>query len=372
MYRQSNVLSAPHIAAWSLALMVSMSCDGTQDTASGPDGLEDVSSSDERNEADSLDSDASVGDDSDTAAAFSAVVVTFNTGSSVSLRHGDGSDDGYSAAQAAITDEWYGNGLSWKPFVESTAQFFDELQPDIVAFQEIFHPGECPGIPEEARLGTVCEDWEPGHPTVAQRLLSQGWQVMCNPERPDKCLAVRNEFGRFEGCDDELCLEGMAGFGVDGCSSGVRIGRARIRLADGGRLTVINVHGTSGINSEDAACRAKQVDQVFADFGDGEPGANGERNLILGDFNTDPGRFVGSDESADRWRQYVGSGLPFHFHTEIGPDAEPTYAELFNIDHVVSDQFQGDCWAAGVSEGHPDVLEAVFFDHRPIVCTLTD
>ena len=32
----------------------------------------------------------------------------------------------------------------------------------------------------------------------------------------------------------------------------------------------------------------------------------------------------------------------------VGPDAEPTYGGIANIDHVLSDAFQGDCWTAGI------------------------
>lgn len=54
----------------------------------------------------------------------------------------------------------------------------------------------------------------------------------------------------------------------------------------------------------------------------------------------------------------------------MGPTATPTYAGLFNIDHVVSDVATGSCWTAGISPGHPDVLDAVYFDHKPVVCAL--
>jgi hypothetical protein len=67
----------------------------------------------------------------------------------------------------------------------------------------------------------------------------------------------------------------------------------------------------------------------------------------------------------------VGEGLPFHWLTPIGTDADPTYAQLFNIDHMASDVYvSGGCWAAGVTEGRPPVTAMVYFDHKPIVCEL--
>jgi len=108
---------------------------------------------------------------------------------------------------------------------------------------------------------------------------------------------------------------------------------------------------------------------VFVDIGDGEPGASGEQNLILGDLNTDPGRMADNDASAARWNDFV-TGDPFFFVTAVGEDAPPTYANLANIDHVISDAATGSCWHAGVDDGHPDVIDAIYFDHVPAVCSL--
>jgi hypothetical protein len=65
----------------------------------------------------------------------------------------------------------------------------------------------------------------------------------------------------------------------------------------------------------------------------------------------------------------VGAGAPFRFLTEVGEDVAPTYPGLFgvsfNIDHVVTDVLTGACWAAGVTPGHPPVMEVSPFDHTP-------
>jgi hypothetical protein len=102
------------------------------------------------------------------------------------------------------------------------------------------------------------------------------------------------------------------------------------------------------------------------------PAARGERNVVLGDLNTDPIRAVDFDPSAQEWSQHVGAGKPFHYITAAGVDATPSYAGLFNIDHVVSDAFEGSCWVAGITEGHPAVTATVYFDHKPAVCRLPD
>lgn len=296
-------------------------------------------------------------------------VVTFNTGTGVEGAHDSGPDDGYSREQAEITDAWYGNGLAWTDFVDDTRAFFDAIDADVVVFQEIFWTGDCPTIPQEAHNGYVCDGWTDSQPTVAQQVLGDGWQVICHPGKPDKCLAVNRRLGSFRGCDGDFCLEGADGFRVDGCGSGSRIGRGVIDRVDGGPpLTIVNIHGSSGFNASDSDCRVRQFEQVFVDFGDGEPAANGETNLVLGDFNTDPVRLNPQDSSAARLTDFVGPGLPFAFVSAVGRTVTPSYAGLFNIDHVVSDVFVGACTSAGIEPPWPAPTEAVFFDHAPLVC----
>lgn len=65
-------------------------------------------------------------------------VMTFNTGIP---RCEDSADAQYTCDPAAIADDWYGNGLSFVAVMDDTRAFFDAIRPDIVGFQEIFHPG---------------------------------------------------------------------------------------------------------------------------------------------------------------------------------------------------------------------------------------
>lgn len=309
-------------------------------------------------------------DDDDSATEPAPIVaVTYNTGTSEGMGHDAPPDDGYGEEQAAVSDAWYGDGLAWVPVVEDARAWFAATPADIVGFQEVFWSGECPAIPEELWPGWVCESWQEGDPTVAQVVLGDGWQVACHDGKPDKCLAVRRAFATIDGCEGDLCLDGLDGAQIDGCGGGSRVGRARLTLADGGSLTVVNVHGSSGLAQDDKECREAQFRLVFEDLGDGEPAANGARNVVLGDFNTDPGRFLGTDPSA-AWLAEVVEGSEFAFHTEVGADATPTYAGLANIDHVLSDAFAGDCWHAGLDAEHEAVTEVVYFDHVPAVCSL--
>ncbi len=274
------------------------------------------------------------------------VAVTFNSGTTESMGHSLGE----------ISDAWYGDGLAWLPAVEATRAFLEDTRPDLVGFQEIFDPEACADIPPEHHDDFVCERWALGDPSVAEEVLGPDYDVRCHPGKPDKCLAVRSSFGTFRG--------DLQGGEVEGCGSGARVARGVVDRADGTELVVVNVHGSSGVSPEDQDCRTRQVDQVFVDLGDGEPAANGDANVILGDLNTDPGRWADFDPSAARWLDFVGDGRAFTWVTEVGPEAPRTYGGLATIDHVASDAFTGAC-------EHPVVLEEPYFDHVPAVCALT-
>lgn len=312
--------------------------------------------------ADSIDSAGS--------AALPMVVVTWNTGTTEGLDHDALPDDGYGSEDALLSDTWYGDGLAWIPAVDAATDFLQELQPDVVVFQEIFWSDLCAVIPSDAWGNFICSRWQAGDPTVAQKILGDGWQVACHPGHPDKCAAVRDTIGRFEGCDEDFCLEGLVGSTIEGCGKGARVGRGVVIKDGASPFTLVNVHGSSGLTADDQACRAAQVDQVFLDLGDGAPAANGKINLIMGDFNTDPGRWADFDESAARWDQYVGGDSPFQWITQVGPDAPETYQGAANIDHVISDTFVGSCVHPGVSPDTAPVIDATYFDHVPAVCTI--
>lgn len=295
------------------------------------------------------------------------VVVTFNTGTTTGMNHDGAPDDGYTSAEAEISDMHYGDGLAWVPVVEDTERFLAAVQPDIVAFQEIFHPGECATIPPELHAGFVCESWSEGDPTVAQRIVGMGYQVACHQGKNDKCIAVRRAFGTIRGCDADLCMDFLDGAGVPDCGSGSRVGRAVVDRVDGSVLTVVNVHGSSGVEADDVACRVAQFEQVFVDL-DGEPAANGELNVVLGDLNTDPGRYDGVDASATRFNQ-LAAERGFDFVTEVGRMAPRSYAGIVDIDHVLSDGLGGDCAIPGVTDDVP-VSATRYFDHSPVICEL--
>lgn len=307
----------------------------------------------------------------------SIVVTTFNTGGGAAK---EGSADGaYTPAMGAQGDALYGNGLAWPPAIDAVAAWVEAQVPDVIAFQELFWSDDCATIRQDPdfdpSLDLVCRDWAPGDPRVVERVLGEGYQVACNPGKPDKCVGVRRAFGTWEGCEDTTCVEGLLGFDVEGCGQGARVARGVIVRVDGTTLDVVHVHGSSGFTADDDACRVAQVEQVFVDFGDGRPGVRGDVHVVLGDLNTDPGRFPEIQASAARWNDFVGPDDAFRWITDVGPDTPGSYAGVagvaIDVDHVASDAFDGACAVHGVTPGTTPVFDAAYFDHRPVRCTLT-
>jgi len=308
-------------------------------------------------------------DDAGAPAPLTFRAVSFNTGTTDGLAHDDPPDDGYTSAEAAFSDAHYGNGLAWRAVVDDTRAYLAEIAPDVVAFQELFHSPACADVPPEARVGFVCETWSAGDPSVVLEILGPDFAVACHLEKPDKCLGVRRSFAAIDGCASGLCEDALDGARVPDCGGGSRIGRAHLTLDDGRALTVVNVHGSSGVTASDMECRRRQFEQVFVDL-DGAPAADGEVNLVLGDLNTDPGRLFGADPSADTILEHVGNDRPFAFLSDVGEAVTATYAGLFNIDHAMSDVLTGACESAGV-DGRAPVSDVRYFDHKPLVCDVT-
>ncbi|MFO0722807.1 MAG: hypothetical protein U1E65_03410 [Myxococcota bacterium] len=291
------------------------------------------------------------------------VAISFNTGTADISGTLDPADNGgWGSALARTSGMYYGHGLAFPPMIEQVHGFLLAQSPDIIGFQELFYSGDCPQVPPEGQRGFVCETWKMGDPTVVELLLGAGYQIACHPGRSDNCIGVKKSFGAIRDCGGDFCLEGLRGAAIDGCGRGARTGRAIIDLAQGGSLTAVNIHCTAGFKSEDSDCRTKQYAQAFADLQ--------RRALIFGDMNTDPIRLHDGDPSAAALLAHTGNGTAYHFVSDLGPDAIPTYGGLFNIDHLISDVGQGSCWSAGASPEHPPVTPFVMFDHKPLVCAL--
>lgn len=307
------------------------------------------------------------------------IVVTFNTGTASELVRTVEGEDGYGSDQANHSDRWYGNGLAWRPAITATRAWFDAFSPDIVVFQEIFWTGDCAGIPEDARAGFVCEGWDDTQPTVPEQVLGPDYQIACHLDHPDKCAAVHRKRGTFQGCADAVCLDGLAGAPIPGCGNGARVGRGIVVDSDGEPLfQVTSIHGSSGVTTEDQDCRIAQIGQVFDVLIDGQSAISpASPDLVLGDFNTDPGRFAGFDRSAAEWVARVpldpttASPSGLRWISPVGADAPGSYGGLADIDHVLSDVGNGDCDDILLQPDAPHpVYSPAYFDHRPVVCAI--
>lgn len=297
-------------------------------------------------------------------------VMTFNIGTTKGLPHDRDTNDGYTSKHAKITDEFYENSLSWNPAEKALTDYLAKKKVDLVGFQEMYYDPWCESIQVDPTLDFVCKEYSKERPLQIQRLLGDDFQVACAQGQEDNCLGIRKSVGRFKGCPlDKPCIDGVKGDGPPNkCSKGARIGSIDVVLKDGTELTVVLVHGTSGFKPKDQECRKAQFQQIFEDKGDGKPAVSGTINIILGDINTDPFSAGEADISASYWNKYVGKGKPFRYISSSDKDGPKTYGGLVRIDHVVSDAFTGSCVVPGATPDEPDVMDVVYWDHKPVIC----
>ena len=197
--------------------------------------------------------------------------------------------------------------------------------------------------------------------------------MACAPGHPDNCVGVLRTFGALRGCPGEgPCLEGLDGLPPpSGCTSGARVGGVPVDLEDGRSITVVVVHASAGLSQDDMDCRVEQFAQVFEDRGDGSPAASGEVNLVAGDINTDPFVLVDADPSAAYWAGFVGEGRPFDYLSARDEDGPATHVTGLRIDHVIAEGLTGDCEVIGEGGAPGPLLDAVYWDHAPVLCDAT-
>jgi len=295
--------------------------------------------------------------------------MTFNAGTTTHLPHGD-PEDGYTDEMAEAASDLYSNNLSWTPAEEGLAAFLADEQPEIAIFQELFFDPWCEEIEVDPDLDFVCQDYAADRPLQIERLLGEAYQVACATGHPDNCVGVLRSFGDLRGCPDEgLCLEGLDGMAPpSGCTAGARVGGVPLDLPDGRTITVVDVHASAGLSEDDMMCRVEQFTQVFEDRGDGAPAASGAVNLVAGDINTDPFVLADADPSAAYWAGFVGEGKPFGYLSARDEEGPPTHVTGLRIDQVIADGLTGDCEVIGSGGAPGPLLDAVYWDHAPVLC----
>jgi hypothetical protein len=358
-----------------------MACSSDNSTSDQPALSGDTSVADTSMPSDSTDADSATSPGDVTEAPRPLTVITINAGTTPGLAHDSDEESGrapYSGATAGIVDESYQNSLSWNPAEARLTEWLALVDPDIVAFQEIFHDPWCDDInrPEDAPLDLVCGNYTRERPRQVRRLMGPDFQIVCGEGKPDTCIAVHTRLGPVTACDGqpENCLTTWDGFiPLSRCTSRDRLGRAFVASSNGRpAFNIIAGDGTSGLTVEDALCRRDIFSLVFDDKGDGVPLVRPDAiNLVLGDFNVDPILFAGGDESADYLLEHIGDDHPFQWHSPIDPSGPRSYALGVSIDHVASDGLTGACVIPGSSPGVAPVWDRIYWDHRPIVCELT-
>ena len=159
------------------------------------------------------------------------------------------------------------------------------LRADLVGFEQVLPPELCLRAPS-ANPDNLCSGpLDP--PSQVSRLLGGTPSQACDSRSHSDCLALAS---------GALRLERLATRPAQpGCSdSGVTLSTGTVRLR-GWPITVALVRASS----TDAACRARQLRDLFSSLPSGGP------TLILGDFGLDP--FRDDDESVREWRNWVPS-----------------------------------------------------------------
>lgn len=244
------------------------------------------------------------------------------------------------------------------------------LAPDVIALQEVLPDGFCDtlAVPEDDPRFVCHSDNLSDQPSQVRRLVGPDYDVLCDDRNGYECVAARP--GVLQ--RPYLVAPPVDSDADEECSAGFSVGSVGIALDGAAGFTLVNGHPQSAFIG---ACRAKQLDQVFADDGLAQ-GAT----LLSGDWNLDPYR-AGEDPSVDVWIEQVGpdDATRFQYHSGVA-ERQPPYptnvvAGLASVlDHVASTSLEGTCQTLGEAPGTErlDGLVGGGCDHRALFCALTD
>jgi endonuclease/exonuclease/phosphatase family metal-dependent hydrolase len=302
--------------------------------------------------------------------------------------------------------------LSYQAYEDSIAQTIRNLEPDIVLLQEVLPPQTCDAFDEEDSART-CYNAD-ARPTAAERVLGDDYSIACDARLHVECVGVRKAFGTIQDLEPgEFSLSGAetpplpldsCNYAAGTCNNDLCDAESTVSAvtveAAGETIRVVHMHPNAAGLGEDGfyqgdGCRALQVEQAFEGLkglgeGDGAALAGEGKTIVAGDFNLDPTGFA-TDEELAIWDRNVGPGQRFsHFNPtdEDTGDLIPTRRGLaITIDHVVADEFSGDCEVFSEEGGSapldsdfdfdslPGTLDGEEFpgriDHFALLCTLT-
>jgi hypothetical protein len=275
------------------------------------------------------------------------------------------------------------------------------------------HPQLQHRQPERRRTAAVhaaaftCFD-QASRPAPIQRILGDGYSIVCDQRLQVECIGVRVGFGTIEGVEPgAFVLEGAetpelplascdwaAGTCNDtNCDEEATVSAVTIDTGFA-PLRLVHVHPNAAGEDADgnvytgAPCRALQLEQAFEEL------VTDDVTLMAGDFNMDPVRLA-SDDEATLWAANVGAGNRFadlNPVDENGTQHATRRAGLgLAIDHVLVDQAvaEGACtvWGGDFIGSDPEELpldqgfdwttkpDGEFYvnrlDHFAISCDLT-
>lgn len=268
----------------------------------------------------------------------------------------------------------YNWGLCFKEVEQNIATNIHKLKPDIIAFQELTTPANCLSWQEENPNKVCYQLQEQSSILQVRRILGEDYTIACEPRHQHDCIGVRKELGFIQGCPlggycDDLGLYDQQ---PDKCNDMFTVSAFDINV-HGYPIRVINAHPSP----RQKTCRINALTQIFEGTAEREPFANGERNLIMGDFNMDP--FRSSDASVKIWEKYVGlpgSALPFHYHSGPAEHWPPYDTFVYGpirrvLDFVTSDFAQGTCQVLGMSPDTERIDGGKGMDHKAFYCSLS-
>jgi hypothetical protein len=289
----------------------------------------------------------------------------------------------YNIGNADDQEPNYPLRLSYQSYEDYVAKQIRALDPDIVFLQEVLAPNLCAKFTEGDAARTC---FGAGGKAPVERILGDGYSIVCDARLQVECIGVKKTFGSIEGvAAGALSLMGAetpplplpacsyaAGECDDTkCDAEATVGAVYVQ-ARGKRLRVVHAHpNAAGINGATSylgePCRQAQLQQLFE-------GLTGSAPAILGgDWNVDLALFASAREKA-LWEQYVGPGKRF---TDLSPlDAQGQFSPTRRIgvataiDKVLSDAYTGTCKVHGrnmfgADPGQPALDEGYDFSGLP-------
>ena len=253
--------------------------------------------------------------------------------------------------------------LCLKPVEDRVRESVRALAPEVVALQEISTAAQC----EKKREGNPKKICAPQDRAEAEeqtrRILGPDYTIALAKGRYE-AIAVKVSAGTIQGCaPGAICWTEFLPELPQGCDPGFSVSAVDAVLK-GRAVRLVNVHP----DSIKRGCRTLELQQAFAL-------ASGPRNLMLGDWNTDPYHRKGED--VDAWKDGVAEHH-FTVHSGIAEHDPPYLTDLVpwpwpdkTLDHVLSDFAQGTCVTLGVAPGTERLDDHGDLDHRALLCELT-